>query len=158
MRRTRSYFFSDSRNEYRPISHCTIKGTTGKRRERKKTMRETEGRDLGECGRWRKRARRQKKKSFIPCDDKGLSQSRLIACSSPFRPSSYPFAVATNFDSCFAYATFPTLLRHPFLPSLDLVHPRALDPFTTELSQFRHFVLTVAFQLSLSLPPLLLLC
>lgn len=94
------------------------------------------------------RERDGRKKSFIPCDDKGLSQSRLIACSSPLRPSSYPFAVATNFDSCFAYATFPTLLRHPFLPSLDLVHPRALDPFTTELSQFPHFVLTVALQLS----------
>lgn len=79
----------------------------------------------------------RKKESFILYDDKGLSQSRLIVCSSPFRPSSYPFIVATNFDSCFAYATFPPLsLRHLFLPSLDLVRPRALDPFTTELSQF----------------------
>lgn len=151
MRRTRSYFFSGGRNEYRLISHWTIKGTTGGGVSgRRQWGRQSEGSRTN--GRWRKRARRQKK-SFIPCDDKGLSQSRLIACSSPLRPSSYPFAVATNFDSCFAYATFPTLLRHPFLPSLDLVHPRALDPFTTELSQFPHFVLTVALQLS---PPLLL--
>lgn len=93
----------------------------------------------------------RKKESFIPYDDKGLSQSRLIACSSPLRPSSYPFTVATNFDSCFAYATSPSLPPSPFLPSLDLVHPRALDPFTTELSQFRHFVLTVPFKFPLLL-------
>lgn len=88
----------------------------------------------------------RKKESFIPYDDKGLSQSRLIVCLSPFRPSSYPFTVATNFDSCFAYATFPPLPPSLFLPSLDLVHPRTLDPFTTELSQFRYFVLIVPFK------------
>lgn len=88
--------------------------------------------------------KKEEEKSFIPCDDKGLSQSRLIACSSPLRPSFHPFAVATNFDSCFAYAALsPTLLPLP-----DLVQPRALDPFTTELSQFRHF----ALGLSLPLP------
>lgn len=143
MRRIHSYSFSDGRNERRLISYWTIKGATGggvSGRRRGGGGKEGKG-GPGERKMKEEDARgeRRKKegKSFIPCDDKGLSQSRLIACSSPLQPSFHPFAVATNFDSCFAYATLsPALFLSP-----DLVQPRALDPFTTELSQFRHFAL-----------------
>lgn len=139
MRRIHSYSFSGGRNERRLISYWTIKGATGGGVSGRRQGRAAKGSRVSE--RWRKRVREESEKkegkSFIPCDDKGLSQSHLIACSSPLHPSFHPFAVATNFDSCFAYA----ILSPPLLPSADLVQPRALDPFTTELSQFRHFAL-----------------
>lgn len=87
------------------------KGRNRRRRERKKTG---SGPAKGAATGWKikkaseRRAQEKKKKkekSFIPCDDKGLSQSRLIACSSPLRPTTRPrpSVVATNFDSCRAY-------------------------------------------------------
>lgn len=146
MRRIRSYSFSDGRNERRLISYWTIKGATGGGVSGRRQGGQRGGHRASE--RWRKRVREESEekkegKSFIPCDDKGLSQSRLIACSSPLQPSFHPFAVATNFDSCFAYATLsPALFLSP-----DLVQPRALDPFTTKLSQFRHFALGLSLPL-----------
>lgn len=89
------------------------KGRNRRRHERKKTGRGGEGsRNRVED---EKKVREERKKSFIPCDDKGLSQSRLIACSSPLRPSTRPSAVATNFDSCLAYPSSrrPTPFRRP---------------------------------------------
>lgn len=76
------------------------------------------------------------------CDDKRLSQSRLIACSSLSSPSSCR-PVATNFDSCFAYAISPSRPSASSCVPRLASQARALDPFTTEtfpVSTFRLYV------------------
>lgn len=146
MRRIRSYSFSGDRNERRLISYWTIKGATGggvsgRRREDSKG-RARRAKDEGrEC---ESRAKKKRRKKFYPVRRQrtfSISSNRVLVSPSSFLPP----VRRTNFDSCFAYATLSSLS----LPSHDLVQPRALDPFTTELSQFRHFALSPSFPLPL---------
>lgn len=93
---------------------------------------------------------RDRKKKFYPMRRQrtfSISSNRVfVSTSSSLLPVCRSYQL--RFVLCLRDLPYPP--PSPF-PSLDLVHPRALDPFTTELSQFRHFVLTVALQLS---PPL----
>lgn len=156
MRRIRSYSFSDGRNERRLISYWTIKGATGggvSGKKRGEGQRRGPGeRKMKEEG--AKGERRKKEgKSFIPCDDKGLSQSRLIACSSPLHPSFYPFAYQLRFvlrlrDPLLCSPSFcpptwfnqehSTLLR-PNFPSFDISLLVSPSLFPREESTIWHY-------------------
>lgn len=138
MRRISPYsFIAGGRNERRLISYWTVKGATGGggasgrgqgggRHDKRKMEDE-------------KRGRQEIKKKFYPvCDDKRLSQSRLIARSSPLRVPPPPFAVAYQLRFVLRLREISSHRTPPCVPRLG-PQPRALDPFTTELSQFRHF-------------------
>lgn len=84
--------------------------------------------------------RRGKEKSSIPYGDKGLSQSRLIACSRLSLSFFHPFAVTINFDSCYVYANPLSTASLPFHVPQFRSRQKTLGRFYDQTFQFRYFV------------------
>jgi len=137
MRQIRSYSFSGDRNERRLISYWTIKGATGgdvsgKRQEDSKGR---TGRTKDEGREYESRAKKKRRKKFYPVRRQrtfSISSNRVLVSPSSFLPP----VRRTNFDSCFAYATFSSLP----LPSHGLGSTKSTRPFydrTFPVSTFR---------------------